>query len=145
MPTVNKTSHLDGKEQSATPHPKRPIKHTGERESSAQQSKSRSTATSSTARPNMGPSSINRVEFKSESPSNASYARTTSKDHQHQGATEDTSARGSASHQLSARSQDTRAPLGRHSEDEHQNRTSESQGSGYTQRISNYLIPGGPL
>ena len=71
------------------------------------------------------------------------------------GATEDTSARGSAPHQLSARLQDTRAPPVHYSENEQQNRshhlnrtrTSESQGSGYTgytQWTSNYILPGGP-
>ena len=93
---------------------------------------------------NSGPSrsSINRVPLQ-QSPLYAQVsARATSKDHQ--GATEDTSVRGSAPHQPSSRSQDTRAPPGHYSENGQQNRTSESQGSGYTQWISNYLIPGGP-
>ena len=114
------------------------MKNTGERDSSTQpQSESRYTGSSfpcSTARK----CTTCYIKFKGSS-----------------GATEDTSARGSSPHQLSARLQDTRAPPVHYSENEQQNRshylnrtrTSESQGSGYTgytQWTSNYILPGGP-
>ena len=90
-----------------------------------------------------GRSNLNRVPLKPQSTTYAQAAQQpplTSKDlQQPQGATEDTSAKGSAHHSSTRKPQESQVPPGHHSEDGHQDRTVEnkqpmSQVSGYANR-----------
>ena len=88
-----------------------------EHEHHARDQEKSSNPTSNTSR-----SSMTRVQISSQG--------RTQNDHQHhQGATEDTSARGSAAHPSARRPQDTQVLPGHHSEDEQQDRTLETRQS----------------